>query len=134
MANVIELIREDHLKVRQLFEQFKAEGITATQKDKITKKVCLELSKHARAEEATAYRLLKSDTLKHSIEEHREIDDYVMKLQENRDDPTELMQALEKSVIHHVSEEENGALLEVGRSGEDLEKLGQEFLNMKEVL
>ena len=134
MANVIDLIRADHMKVRKLFEEAKLD-IPADRKKTIANVICLELHRHAQAEEAIVYPLLTEDTREHAMGEHKDIQEVCSELEANTtEDPTELLQKLEKVVIHHIMEEENTALLEVGRSGEDLEEKGQEFQNLKDVI
>lgn len=72
MANVVELIKQDHREVEALFTEFQQ-----TSDEKIAMKICEELDAHATAEEKVFYpavRELQGDKqmVSHAEDEHSE--------------------------------------------------------------
>src|SRR5688572_32137318 len=112
--NAIELLKADHDKVEELFEQAKAnEGGDNTD---LFKQIKMELDIHAHIEEAIFYpRLieegdeeLKSIVLE-GIEEHRQVKMFLKELANLSEDSEKFepkLKVLMEDVEHHVQEEE----------------------------
>ena len=139
--NALELLEEDHRKVKELFEQ--ADG-TEDQKEKkeIFKQIKKELDTHAQIEENIFYPAMEKhnelkDMVLESYEEHkqvktllREIDDLTSKSE--KFEPT--LKVLQENVEHHAEEEEEGKMFPKIRELMDeseLEKLGEELEAVK---
>ncbi len=137
--NVIDLLKEDHRKVEQLFKDFeKAEA--KDEKLAILKEVITELNLHSAAEEKLVYSTLKDgeeEKVEEAFEEHHlakfllaELDQFDGS-EENFDAK---VKALSEVIKHHVKEEELDMLPKLRGSDTDLEELGREFLEEKEEL
>jgi hemerythrin superfamily protein len=135
--DALELLKEDHRKVKELFE--KAE---ATEDDKEKKRIFSEiqseLETHARIEENVFYPAMeKHEGLKElvleSIEEHRQIKTLLKEIDNLKADSEKLepkLSVLMENVEHHAEEEEEGKMFPKIRqicSQQDLEELGQEL-------
>ena len=139
--NALELLKEDHRTVKELFEQ--AEG-SEDEKGKriIFEEIQSELDTHARIEETIFYPAMeKHDELKamvlESIEEHKQIKTLLKEidnLKSGSDKFEPKLKVLMENVEHHAEEEEEGKMFPKVRkivSEDDLEALGQELESAK---
>jgi hypothetical protein len=132
--NGLELLKEDHRKVQELFEQVKTTG-NERQRKQLYKKIKAEVETHTYIEEKVLspalkkYEEFKEMALK-AVEEHlqvknilREID----RLSEGSERFEPKLMVLIENVNHHIEEEEGEMFPEVeGRFSErQLEDLGQ---------
>ena len=135
--DALELLKEDHQKVTELFEQ--AEG-TEDQKEKtkIFSKIQTELETHARIEETVFYPAMEKheelkDLVLESIQEHRQIKTLLKEIDNLKSDSEKFdskLAVLMEKVEHHAGEEEEGKMFPKIRqicTQEDLEELGQEL-------
>lgn len=139
--NALELLKQDHHTVKQLFEQ--AEN-AADEKEKrqLFGEVHDELDTHARIEEEIFYPAMQQheelkDMVLESIEEHkqiktllREIDN--LKAESEKFEPK--LKVLMENVSHHAEEEEEGKMFPKVREligEEELESLGQKLERAK---
>jgi hemerythrin superfamily protein len=135
--DALELLKEDHHKVKELFEE--AEG-TEDQKEKnrIFSEIQSELETHARIEETVFYPAMEKheelkDMVLESIEEHRQIKTLLKEIDNLKSDSEKFepkFSVLMENVEHHAEEEEEGKMFPKIRqicSEEDLEELGQEL-------
>jgi hemerythrin superfamily protein len=135
--DALELLKEDHEKVKELFEE--AEG-TEDQKEKnrIFSEIQAELGTHARIEETVFYPAMQQheelkDMVLESIEEHRQIKTLLKEIDNLKSDSEKFepkLKVLMENVEHHAEEEEEGKMFPKVReicSAEDLEQLGQEL-------
>ena len=135
--DALELLKEDHQKVKELFEE--AEG-TEDQKEKnrIFSEIQTELETHARIEETVFYPAMQQheelkDMVLESIEEHRQIKTLLKEIDNLKSDSEKFepkLKVLMENVEHHAEEEEEGKMFpKVSEicSAEDLEQLGQEL-------
>jgi hemerythrin superfamily protein len=110
--NAVELLREDHEKVKQLFGRLEAAG---TDRGAVAEQIFDELELHAQVEEQVFYPALASigqegaDTVAVSLQEHQVMKDFMSELR--RIDPSdsryeERFEALRESVLDHATEEE----------------------------
>jgi hemerythrin superfamily protein len=140
MPNAIEMLREDHKKVKGLFEEFeKADGGHA--KETIVENAVRELEVHAALEEEIFYPAAEEQVdEKDSIDEARE-EHHVVKLligelkkmsaEDERYDAK--FKVLSESVKHHIEEEESELFPKL-EGKIDAEELGAEMETRKQEL
>ncbi len=134
--NAVELLKEDHKKVQELFEQVKATE-SEKQHKQLYKKIKAELEAHAYCEEKVFYPTLKKqeefkDSVLEAIEEHlqmktlfRDID----RLSDGNERFDAKLMVLIDDVEHHVEEEEGEMFPKVEKQfpEEDLEEMGMQM-------
>lgn len=135
--NALELLKEDHEKVKDLFEQ--AEGIEDSKEQKqIFTQIKKELETHARIEETVFYPAMQKheelrDMVLEAIEEHKQVKTLLREMEDLVSDSEKFepkLQVLMENVEHHAEEEEEGKLFPKIRQLVDqteLEELGQEL-------
>jgi hemerythrin superfamily protein len=135
--DALELLKEDHEKVKELFEE--AEGTEdVKEKRKIFDQIQTELETHARIEETIFYPAMEKheelkDMVLESIEEHKQIKTLLKEIDSLKSDSEKFepkLKVLMENVEHHAEEEEEGKMfpkVEETVSEEDLEALGQEL-------
>ena len=135
--DALELLKQDHQKVKELFEQAE-ETEDQKEKTKIFSEIQTELETHARIEETVFYPAMeKHEELKNlvleSIEEHRQIKTLLKEIDNLKSDSEKFdpkLAVLMENVEHHAEEEEEGKMFPKVRqicSQKDLEDLGQEL-------
>jgi hemerythrin superfamily protein len=135
--DALELLKEDHEKVKELFEMAE-ETQNLKEKRKIFDKIQSELETHARIEETVFYPAMeKHEELKEmvleSIEEHKQIKTLLKEIDNLTADSEKFdpkLKVLMENVEHHAEEEEEGKMfpkIEKLLSEEELEELGQEL-------
>lgn len=135
--NALELLKADHDRVAELFEEFKADE-DGNHKE-LFKKIKAELETHMHIEETIFYRKMKAEgdeelrkNLLEGIEEHRQVKMFLREM-ENMSDDGEKFNAKLKVVVedveHHKEEEEGEMfpLVEAQFSEDVLEQLGSEL-------
>jgi hemerythrin superfamily protein len=144
--DAIALLKEDHRRVKELFDRFDKAGDRANKtKCKLVDSMIEELSVHAAIEEQVFYPAVREavpdldDDILEAIEEH-----HIVKwtLSELRDlDPTAenydaKVTVLIESVTHHVKEEEGELFPEVRKSmsRKDLVELGAQLDERKRIV
>jgi hypothetical protein len=134
--NAIELLKADHKKVRELFEEYEAHH-----QMNIADRIFTELQNHTRVEEEIFYpavRQIDTVLIYQSIEEHRIVKNLIQELKEyyRGDEQFDAkMTVLKESVEHHVEEEEKEMFPKVEKSlGDQLERLGMQMKNLKDQL
>jgi hemerythrin superfamily protein len=137
MMNALELLKEDHQKVKELFEQAEATE-DQKEKNKIFGEIYSELETHARIEETVFYPAMQEheelkDMVLESIEEHRQIKTLLKEIDNLKADSEKFepkLKVLMENVEHHAEEEEEGKMfpkVEQICSGEELEELGEQL-------
>ncbi|MDQ6925633.1 MAG: hemerythrin domain-containing protein [Candidatus Eremiobacteraeota bacterium] len=147
MPDVLTLLKKDHDKVKQLFEEVNdlSDGAHATRR-KLFEQIDEELSLHAKLEETIFYPKFKTktkaasderDEILEAYEEHASVKDLLRKLEST--DPSDetykaKLQVLSELVDHHVKEEENEMFKQAKKlfSSEELEELGEQIADAKE--
>src|SRR5262245_21586388 len=138
--DALELLKEDHEKVKELFEQ--AEEAEGKAQQNIFKKIKTELETHTRIEETVFYPAMqKHEELKQmvleSLEEHKQIKTLLKEMDDLVSDSEKFepkLQVLMENVEHHAEEEEEGKMFPKIRAILDaraLEALGAELENAK---
>jgi hemerythrin-like domain-containing protein len=138
--SVVSMLKEDHEKVKRLFEEFKeAEGDA---KADIAKTVLQELEIHADLEERLIYPAVRKeidadDTMNEAVEEHHLVHVLIKELKKLKpsDDQFEAkFKVLGELVKHHVQEEEGEMLPEAENSDLDWAELEAKVKKRKEQL
>ncbi|HEX5019529.1 MAG TPA: hemerythrin domain-containing protein [Candidatus Binatia bacterium] len=135
--DALELLKEDHRKVKDLFEE--AEG-TEDEKEKreLFDEIQTELETHARIEETVFYPAMEKreelkDMVLESIEEHKQVKTLLREMDNLKADSEKFepkLKVLMENVEHHAEEEEEGKMFPKVRqifSQQELESLGQEL-------
>jgi hemerythrin-like domain-containing protein len=142
--DAIEMLRADHQKVRNLFQDYeKAQDQKA--KRKIAQQVFVELETHAQLEENVFYPAFRQEAdqegkqlVAESLQEHQRVKDLIEELRElDADDETFDIKFhdLMENVEHHVEEEESEMLPEAEQSlAEQAEELMDEMQEVKRQL
>jgi hemerythrin superfamily protein len=135
--DALELLKEDHQKVKELFEEVE-ETEDEKEKTKIFSEIQRELETHARIEETVFYPAMEQheelkDMVLEAIEEHKQIKTLLKEIDNLKSDSEKFepkLSVLMENVEHHAEEEEEGKMFPKIReicSQEDLEKLGEEL-------
>ena len=138
--DAIALLKEDHDKVEQLFEDFeKASGEGRT--EKLAREICRELTIHAQIEEEIFYPAcegkIEEDLLKEAYVEHDAAKLLIAEI-ENGQPSDEYYDAkvkvLKEEIEHHVQEEEKrmeGVFSQARKAGLDMDSLGEQLASRK---
>lgn len=127
---IFEALREDHGKQRTLLDiLIKTEG-DSEGRDELFARLKRELETHAAAEERYLYSPMMEhdismDKARHSVAEHKEIDDLIEKLEEtDYSSPGWLVHAkkLHELVNHHLDEEEHEVFQIAGKALDEDQK------------
>ena len=120
--NVIDVLKQDHRKVEQLFAKFLQLQDSEEERELVLHEIETELSAHAEAEEKVFYPLLSAeipDQVDEAVQEHSEIKEMLVELLDmefNDEDFDWKFTAMIKAVQHHVEEEErDGGIMDIAR-------------------
>jgi hemerythrin superfamily protein len=138
--NALEMLRKDHQKVQELFEQF--EGADNRSRQGIGNQILTELEIHATLEETLIYPAIREaldedDMMDEALEEHHVVKAMIKelrKMQPKDDRYRAKFKVLSEIVKHHVEEEESEILPQAEETDLDFDALGQEALVRKEKL
>jgi len=138
MKTIFDRLRKDHDKQRELLSLLVDTSGDTDKRSALFEKLKDELERHAKYEERTLYKpMLEYDNTqpkaRHSIAEHKEIDDYLEELiKTDMSDANWLKVAkkLNDRVLHHLEEEEKEIFVSAGHAftKEQKEDLGEEYL------
>ena len=131
--DAIDLLEQDHKNVKALFEQY--EGLSdrsRASKKKLATQICLELSKHATAEEEIFYPAVREatgddDLMDEATVEHASAKDLIAQiLSMNADEDLydAKVKVLSEQIEHHVGEEEGEMFPKARKANLDLDGLG----------
>jgi hemerythrin superfamily protein len=132
----LELLKQDHQKVKELFEQAE-DSEAGTEQKRIFRQIKTELETHSRIEESVFYPAMQKHQelkgmVREALEEHNQVS--LLKEMENLVDDSEKfdskLQMLMEDVEHHAEEEEEGKMFPKVREIVEratLDKLGQEL-------
>ena len=132
--DAIALLKEDHRKVEELFEQFeKAKG--DGRKEKLALEICKELTIHTIIEEEIFYPAVEGkvdeDLLKESFVEHDAAKVLIAEIEAGGPDDEfydAKVKVLSEMIEHHVEEEEKrveGMFSQARKAGLDMDDLGE---------
>lgn len=142
MKDAIALLKQDHANVKAMFKEFDSLGDRAfTSKKKLADKICLELTRHATAEEELFYPAVRAaskaaeDLVDEATVEHSSAKDLIAQIGE-MDAHDDLFDAkvkvLGEYIEHHVREEEGEIFPLAKKAGLDLQALAGDIEARKE--
>ena len=134
--NALELLSEDHQKVKELFEE--AENAEGKEQQKLFDQIKSELETHTRIEETIFYPAVQEqeelkDMVLEAIEEHKQVKTLLKEMDALASDSEKFepkLKVLMENVEHHAEEEEEGKMFPKIRELMDeqqLEDLGAEL-------
>ena len=139
MLNAVQLIKQDHRKVANLFDKFhKTKGQEARQQ--IAEQAMEELEVHALVEEDIFYPAVRKQLsdevlIDEALKEHKAVKDLIEELKGMETDDEEFSERwseLVESVQQHVAEEESELLPQAEESQLDLVECGAHMMERKE--
>ena len=141
--NAIDLLKEDHARVKQSFKEFEKldQADTATLQEMV-RAVCAELKVHTTIEEEIFYPAVREaiedeDLMNEAQVEHASAKDLIEQLEGMKaDDPmlSATFTVLGEYVLHHVKEEESEMFPQVRKAKLNLDDLGAKMMARKEQL
>ena len=134
------MLKEDHKKVKELFEEF--ESAEGRERAEIAATAILELEVHAELEEKLIYPAIRQeieedDLMNEAIEEHHLVHilmKELKKLKPNDETFQAKFKVLDELVKHHIEEEEGEMLPKAEKSDIDWETLEATVMKRKETL
>ncbi|MGH8664579.1 MAG: hemerythrin domain-containing protein [Burkholderiales bacterium] len=140
--NAINLLTEDHAKVRKMFKQFEKskEKMEDAEKSELVQQICMELTLHAQVEEEIFYPAAREaveeqDLMDEAEVEHASAKELISQLQ-GMQPHDELYDAkvtvLGEYVEHHIKEEEKQMFPKVRKARLDLEHLAEQIEERKQ--
>jgi hypothetical protein len=142
-ADAIALLKADHRKVEELFEQFEAAKGTA-KKRALAIQICTELTAHATIEEEIFYPACKGnvedDLLNEGYVEHDGAKVLIAEIEAGGPDDEFYdgkVKVLSEQIEHHVGEEERpstGIFSQARAAGLDMDALGAQLAGRKKAL
>jgi hemerythrin superfamily protein len=139
--DAITLLKEDHRAVEKLFKEY--EGASGEgRKEKLARKICLELIVHTKIEEDIFYPAcdgkIDEDLLKEAYVEHDAAKLLIAEIQAGSGQTDDFfdakVQVLSEEIEHHVKEEEGELFPQVRKADIDLEALGERLAERKREL
>jgi hemerythrin superfamily protein len=138
--NALDLLTDDHQKVKQLFQQ--AQQIQDNQQKKeMFDKIDMELAIHADIEETIFYPALEEhDAFKEMVQEarqeHEDVEQLLLEIEDLATEDTDFssqLAELEETVEHHVAEEEGEMFPKIREIFDEgtLERLGKKLASAK---
>lgn len=145
--DAIQLLKEDHDKVKKLFKEYKPLGEKAlAKKQNLANQILFELEIHAEIEEEIFYPRVNETTkdekirklIYESFEEHKIVKTLVSELKERRDIDEVFeakMKVLQENVEHHIKEEQSDLFPGAKKAlKQEIKELGTEMEARKEEL
>ncbi len=145
VKDAIAVLKEDHRKVKEIFEQFEKAKTTA-QKEKLCREAIKELKVHTSIEEEIFYPAFREalgddeddkQLALEAAEEHRvakTIIEALEKMKATDEDFEAKFTVLAENVRHHIKEEEEDMFPESRDLDMDLQELGERMMERKELL
>lgn len=138
--DAIEMLKMDHRKVEELFEEF--ENTQAKQmKAQIAAKICLELRVHTQLEEEILYpdahHEIEHDLVDEAVVEHASAKDLIAQIEAGSPDDhlyDAKMKVLKEYIKHHVKEEEEEMFPKLKGHGLNLSEMAEQMASRKEKL
>ncbi|WP_296000068.1 hemerythrin domain-containing protein [Rugamonas sp.] len=131
--DAIDLLTQDHKNVKAMFEQYEAlSDRSRVSKKRVATQICLELTKHAMAEEEIFYPAVRAatgdnDLVDEATVEHasaKELIDQILAMNPDEDLYDAQITVLSEQIEHHVQEEESDMFPKARKAKLDLDALG----------
>jgi len=144
-ADAIAMLKDDHMKVAQLFKDFeKLDDVDGDDdaKGSIAEQICTELKVHAQIEEEIFYPAAREaideeDLVDEAEAEHADAKELIAQLESmepDDDDFDKKVKLLNEAIDHHVKEEEGELFPKVIEAQVDTKDLGRQMMQRKEEL
>jgi hypothetical protein len=143
MPDALQMLKDDHRKVQDLFKEFE-EASQASQKKRIVTEVIKELEIHTQLEEEIFYPAVREeaepedDIMEEAEEEHHVVDVLIAELRRMQPTATNYdakFKVLSENVKHHIQEEESLMLPKAAElGGSRMTQLGDEMEERKTAL
>jgi hemerythrin superfamily protein len=134
--NALELLKQDHQKVSDLFAKVEATD-SEKQHEQLFEQIKTELETHTHIEETVLYPALEKheelkDLVLEAYEEHKQVKTLIREIGRLADGSEKFdakLKVMGENVEHHVEEEENEMFPKVKQlfSNQELEQMGQEL-------
>lgn len=141
--DAVALLKADHRKVEELFEQFEQTNGAKT-KQKLAEEICMELKIHTIIEEEIFYPAcegkVEEDMLQEAYVEHDAAKVLIGDIEEGSPDEEfydAKVKVLKEEIEHHVEEEEKrmeGIFSQARKAGVDMDALGVQLADRKQQL
>lgn len=141
--NAIELLKSDHRRVKNLFDQVE-QSDSWSDKKRAFKIIKHELELHMMVEEQVLYPMFQAraefkDQVDEAFEEHQEAKSLLLDIEKNGENENEfenLFEELVEAVEHHVHEEEEELFLKIQKtlSSEELVEIGLKLEDAKKAI
>jgi hemerythrin superfamily protein len=136
--DAVAMLRADHKKVSELFEQFE-KSRSASRKKALVAEICMELTIHARLEEEIFYPAVKAalrdrELVPEATVEHASVKDLISQVQDAEPVGEEYdakVKVMSEYVKHHVKEEQNEMFPKVKKTRLDMEALAAQMAARK---
>ena len=140
-SSVIDMLREDHKKVKGLFEEFE-QAEDATTKKRIVETALTELELHSKLEEELIYPAIRAEIdndelMDEALEEHHVVHGLLGELKKMKPDNERYdakFTVLAENVRHHIKEEESEMFSKAEDCEIDWESLCSQVVKRKEQL
>jgi len=139
--DAIQMLKDDHQKVKELFRAFEQQPIDA-EKRHIVDTAIRELEVHSKLEEEIFYPAVRAATeeealMDEAVEEHHVADQLMQELAKMKPGDSRYdakFTVLAEMVKHHIEEEETEMLPRASRVNLDLARLGEQMAHRKTAL
>jgi len=139
--DAIALLRADHQRVSELFEQYETTR-SAAKKKTLAATICQELTVHARIEEEIFYPAVKAalkdkELVPEAQVEHQSLKDLIAQVKDKEPDGEMFdakIKVMSEYVKHHVKEEQNEMFVRAKKTRLDLQQLGEQLAARKQEL
>src|SRR3954470_11505554 len=139
--DAIALLRADHKRVSELFEQYESTR-SAAKKKTLVATICQELSVHAQIEEEIFYPAVKAalkdkELVPEAQVEHQSLKDLIAQVKDKEPDGEMFdakIKVMSEYTKHHVKEEQNEMLPKAKNTRLDMKELGERIAARKEEL
>jgi len=140
-ARIFQDLKADHDRHREMLAKLSDTPSDSDQRGPLFEQLRLELQAHAAAEEESLYATMLGkpdlrDDARHSVSEHKEVDDYLgelLKLDIASSEWTETFEKMQHRYLHHIGEEEEEMFPEASEnlSSEEEARLAKIFEDRK---
>lgn len=129
-ARIFQDLKADHDRQREMLAKLSNTPRDSDKRASLFEELRLELQAHAAAEEESLYATMLAepdlrDDARHSVSEHKEVDDYLgelVKLDTASDEWTEIFEKMQHRYLHHIGEEEEDMFPEAAKTLSDIEE------------